>query len=138
KAGSATEDGGIEMIAELTNHLWQTTVFAIVVGLLAIALRKNKARLRYALWLCASMKFLIPFSLLIGLGTQLAWTPASGSVAAKIATPSVSYTVTQITEPFPEIFIPATTAPRTPSTAAPVGFPKLLFGVGFCGFAGGM
>jgi bla regulator protein BlaR1 len=52
----------------LADHLWQSTLFAVLVGFLTLALRKNRARVRYRLWLVASVKFLIPFSLLIGLG----------------------------------------------------------------------
>jgi bla regulator protein BlaR1 len=35
----------------LANHLWQSTVFAGIAGLLTLALRKNHARTRYWLWL---------------------------------------------------------------------------------------
>ena len=45
------------------NHLWQSTLFAAAAGLLTLALRKNHARARYWLWLAASLKFLVPFSL---------------------------------------------------------------------------
>jgi bla regulator protein BlaR1 len=55
----------------LANHLWQSTAFALVVWLLTLALRKNQAHLRHALWLAASIKFLIPFSLLISAGNLL-------------------------------------------------------------------
>jgi bla regulator protein BlaR1 len=54
------------------NHLWQSTLFAAVAAMLASALRKNQARVRYRLWLAASVKFLIPFSLLVSLGGHLA------------------------------------------------------------------
>jgi bla regulator protein blaR1 len=53
------------------NHLWQSTLFALVAALVALALRKNHARVRYQLWLAASLKFLIPFCLLIRLGGHL-------------------------------------------------------------------
>ena len=49
----------------IANHLWQSTLFAGLVGVLALTLRTNRARLRYALWMAASLKFLVPFSLLI-------------------------------------------------------------------------
>lgn len=52
----------------LVNHLWQSSLFAAGVWLATLLLRKNQARVRYMLWLSASIKFLIPFSLLIGLG----------------------------------------------------------------------
>ncbi|HEV8145505.1 MAG TPA: M56 family metallopeptidase, partial [Bryobacteraceae bacterium] len=57
---------------EIFNHLWQSTLFAAALALLSIAFRKNHARTRYALWLAASLKFLVPFSLLISLGQQFA------------------------------------------------------------------
>src|ERR1700759_2899013 len=56
----------------LANHLWQSTLFAVVATVLSLALRRNHARVRYRLWLAASVKFLIPFSLLVGLGGHLA------------------------------------------------------------------
>ncbi len=56
----------------LGNHLWQSTLCLVIAGLLALILRKNQARARYGLWLAASVKFLIPFSLLIVLGSHLA------------------------------------------------------------------
>jgi bla regulator protein blaR1 len=55
------------------NHLWQSTVFLVVVGVLTLALRQNHARARHALWLAASAKFLLPFSLLAALGSYLSW-----------------------------------------------------------------
>src|SRR5580693_6342100 len=70
------------------NHLWQSTLFAVVAGLLTLVLRKNQARARYALWLAASLKFLIPFSLLVGIGTHvigsdLGWSRAAGQSKAE-------------------------------------------------------
>ena len=53
----------------LGNHLWQSTVFAGIVCLLTLFLRSNRPSLRYALWTAASVKFLVPFSLFVGLGT---------------------------------------------------------------------
>ena len=65
------------MIGEITNHLWQSTVFAFAVALLALAFRKNRAEVRYWMWLSASLKFLVPFSLLIGVGIRV-WDSLSG------------------------------------------------------------
>jgi len=53
------------------NHLWQSTAFAGVVWVATLLLRKNAAWVRYGLWVAASVKFLVPFSLLIGLGGML-------------------------------------------------------------------
>ena len=55
------------------NHLWQSTLFTVAMGLLTLALRNNRAPVRYWLWFAASVKFLIPFSLLVTLGSQLEW-----------------------------------------------------------------
>lgn len=52
-------------------HLWQSTALAVVVALLSFLLQKNHARTRYWLWLAASMKFLLPFSLLVAVGSHL-------------------------------------------------------------------
>jgi len=64
----------------LANHLWQSTVFAVIAGLLTVALRRNHAGVRYWLWFVASLKFLIPFSVLAGVGGRLAglFDPAPG------------------------------------------------------------
>jgi len=70
------------------NHLWQSTLFVVVAGLLTLALRKNQARARYWIWMVASLKFLIPFSLLVGIGTRvigsdLGWSRAAGQSKAE-------------------------------------------------------
>ena len=61
----------------MENHLWQSTLFSLVVASLAIFLRNNAARYRFAVWFLASAKFLIPFSVLTYLGS-LANLHASG------------------------------------------------------------
>ncbi len=68
----------------LGNHLWQSTLFAVAAGLLTLILRKNHARARYWLWLTASAKFLIPFSLLINLGNLLSWARGSAEIKAPV------------------------------------------------------
>jgi len=60
------------MIGEITNHLWQSILFLFAAGLLGIAFRKNRAGVRYALWLSASCTFLVPFSFFMVLGSLLA------------------------------------------------------------------
>ncbi len=52
------------MIAATLDHLWQSTLFTLCAGLLTLILRNNGAQIRYWLWFAASVKFLIPFSLL--------------------------------------------------------------------------
>jgi bla regulator protein blaR1 len=60
----------------LANHLWQSTLFACGAAILTLAFRNNLARTRYGLWLAASLKFLVPFSLLNNLGSYFAWSHA--------------------------------------------------------------
>jgi beta-lactamase regulating signal transducer with metallopeptidase domain len=55
------------------DHLWQSTLIATVLGLLTLAFRRNRARVRYGLWFAASLKFLVPFTLLIALFRRLVW-----------------------------------------------------------------
>jgi len=86
------------MIAALTNHLWQSTVVAIGAALVALALRRNQASTRHAVWLAASLKFLLPFSLLIALGAAL---PSRTAPApAESLAPAVVDTVQAFAEPF--------------------------------------
>src|SRR5687768_9035785 len=84
------------MISELANHLWQSTLFAIAVGLLTLMCRKNHASVRYWLWFSASVKFFIPFTLLMALGDRLEW----ASRVPQIAAPAVSATLAQVSRPF--------------------------------------
>jgi bla regulator protein BlaR1 len=56
----------------MANHLWQSTLFVALAAILILAFKKNQARIRHSLWLAASLKFLIPFSILMGLGRRLA------------------------------------------------------------------
>src|SRR5262245_20451151 len=67
------------MLDMLWNHLWQSTVFVAAVALLALAFRRNRAHVRYWLWLAASIKFVIPFSALLWIGTQIELVPIERS-----------------------------------------------------------
>jgi uncharacterized protein (TIGR03435 family) len=55
----------------ILNHLWQSTVFGAAMALFALIFRKNSARVRFAFWLAASIKFLVPFALLITIGNSI-------------------------------------------------------------------
>ncbi len=59
------------MITALLDHLWQSTLFAVCAGALTLAYRNNSAQIRYWLWFAASVKFLVPFSLLAAGGEFL-------------------------------------------------------------------
>ncbi len=84
--------------AAMVNHLWQSTVVAGVAWLLALALRRNQARARYWVWMIASVKFLVPFALLIDAGQWL----RSLSAAPPAAQPALAAVMQQITQPFPQ------------------------------------
>ena len=63
----------------LADHLWQATLFGLVVVLASLLLKRAPARSRHALWLLATAKFMFPAALLvfvtqtIGLDTFWIW-----------------------------------------------------------------
>ncbi len=83
------------MIPGLITHLWQTTLFVGAAWLLTLALRKNQAHVRHWVWFTASIKFMLPFSVLVGLGTLVprhaalpvhpAWVVAVGRIGEPLA-----------------------------------------------------
>lgn len=69
----------------LLDHLWQSTAFVALAWLVARRLRANGAHVRYAVWLAASIKFLVPFAVLAAFAQQL------GVDAAPAITSSAAY-----------------------------------------------
>jgi len=109
----------------MINHLWQCTVFTAAVGLLTLAFHKNRAQVRFWLWFSASLKFFVPFSLLVSLGSQVEWAPAAEQVAAR----NVSVTIVQIAQPFP------VSSPLAASTSGQTDWLAIAIpGVWLCGF----
>jgi bla regulator protein BlaR1 len=94
-------------------------------------LRKNQARARYWLWLAASVKFLIPLSLLVAMGSHLPWPRSSAGMHA-----GLYVAMEQVSQPF----TPSTTpviSPATPSTVSQSVthlLPALLLVTWLCGF----
>jgi bla regulator protein BlaR1 len=86
------------MSGAVIDHLWQSTLFCAAVWSITLALRSNHAALRHALWLAASIKFLVPFSALYQLGalagspSPVGTQPALLSQALELAAPMVSPT----------------------------------------------
>jgi uncharacterized protein (TIGR03435 family) len=110
------------------NHLWQSTAFAAVAVLLALALRANHARARYWLWLAASAKFLVPFSALAAIGAALGrwFIPAPPA-------PRFPFVMEQIVQPFTPMPYPSLpAAPSAPPAASLL--PALLLSLWLCGF----
>jgi beta-lactamase regulating signal transducer with metallopeptidase domain len=80
----------------VANHLWQSTIFAVAVALLTLAFRKNRAEVRYWLWWSASVKFLLPFGVLINAVSHIDIAPA-----AKLGPPdAASVVIFEISRPF--------------------------------------
>ncbi|MGH9430278.1 MAG: TIGR03435 family protein [Terriglobia bacterium] len=115
----------------LADHLWQSTLFAVVACLLTLALRKNHARARYWIWLAASLKFLVPFSLLIGLGSYL----ATSTVPADTQ-PALYSAVEEVSQPFTQVATPAISQSAVSHAAPGVAglLPLLLAALWLAGF----
>ena len=92
--------------AALVNHLWQSTLVVGIAWSLTFALKKNHARTRYWVWMIASVKFLIPFSLFITAGEWI-----RSLVAAPIEKPGLAAAMEQITQPFQQVQFFNTAAP---------------------------
>jgi len=84
-----------DSLLPIANHLWQSTLFAGIAGLLTLFLKKERAHARYCLWLTASAKFLVPFSLLMLVGGLV------GRHSVVLPAPTrVPVLVEQVNEPF--------------------------------------
>ena len=119
--------------AALANHLWQSTVVTGIAWLLSLSLRKNHARMRFWVWMIASVKYLIPFSLLIAARESL-----RSAFATPIQRPLLAAAMEQITLPFSQVAPPAAVsfASATPEAASRLGnlWPVILLAAWLCGF----
>jgi bla regulator protein BlaR1 len=116
-------------LVPFASHLWQSTLFAAGVALLMLALRSNPARVRHALWLCASCKFLLPFSMLMAIGSQWHWPDFAPTATA------IVHQATRLV--MPDMFAPAPIAAASVAVAPSAGnwTPGLLFAIWLCGAA---
>ena len=110
----------------VANHLWQSTLWAGGIWALSWALRNNRAAVRYGLWLAASVKFLIPFSLFVTIGSHLEWRNAGAT-----GEPPWSVVLDNLGSPFAA----PVPLPHEATSTAPSLIPPLLFGIWLCGFA---
>jgi bla regulator protein blaR1 len=111
----------------MINHLWQSTVFAIAAGLLTVAFRKNRAAVRYWLWFSASVKFLVPFTLLTMLG---------GRVEKHVTRPVLPVVVAPLTQELLQVSAPFADVPFVPPQQNRDWTGAALFGAWLCGFLG--
>jgi bla regulator protein BlaR1 len=117
--------------AEIGNHLWQSTLFVAVAWLLTLALQRNRASIRYWIWLAASLKFLVPLSLLVSIGSYLNLPNAPAIVQSNFSA----------IESFGRPLVAPASSPAAnpaPVASAPVrmsAVPSFLLTVWFAGFA---
>jgi uncharacterized protein (TIGR03435 family) len=116
------------MTAFFLNHVWQSTLFAGVIAIVALALRHNRARLRYGLWLAASVKFLVPFATLAAAGRLVAWQEAPAAIRSVVASPGVR----DFNAPFAAMWSDPT--PMVAAAAQPQSIAPIFFMVWACGF----
>jgi TonB family protein len=108
----------------VANHLWQSTLFALLTAVLVLALRKNQARVRHHLWLAASLKFFLPFSLLTSLGAHLATLTRSPE-----AQPRFYFVFQKVSQPFTQT---ATAQSWLAASVLPL-LPGIIAGLWLCG-----
>jgi len=112
------------------NHLWQSTLAACAVAAMALLLRKGEARSRHALWMAASLKFLVPFAAFTWLGERLSPAHAFGAPAPVLST------VLTIGQPFSGPLAPAGMKFTQSAPAAHFSWVVLiasLWAIGACG-----
>jgi bla regulator protein BlaR1 len=111
------------------NHLWQSTLFAAAASFLTVFFRKNHARIRFRLWLAASLKFLIPFSFFMAIGSSFDF---DWKQSVPVHQPAVSF-IQDFSQPFKSIEV--LNAVHTASTSPPFPLlPTVLAATWFCGF----
>ena len=107
-------------------HLFESTLCAGVAAVLVLILRRAPASTRYAIWLAASLKFLIPFSLIGLAGTYLSGVVAppdanQGSVVVRWLGAAASWNVANFT---------SSTLPAVPLSRAVIFMLVLLWAIG--------
>lgn len=75
------------MTAALLNHLWQSSAFLSIASIVAFALRRQSAAVRFWVWSAASLKFLVPFGALAGLFATHPDAPPFPALAVRAAQP---------------------------------------------------
>jgi bla regulator protein blaR1 len=114
----------------MANHLWQSTLFLAAVALLTFALRKNRAQVRYWLWLVASLKFLVPFAALAALGSQF----PLRSFATTADSP-VTLIFDVVSQPFSQPALAVSSAASSSIAGAADALPAVLLAIWFAGLA---
>jgi len=107
------------MTLALVDHIWQSTLFVVLVWLAAMALRSNGARVRFWMWTAASIKFLVPLSLLVNVGERFQWRNAPAVVQ-----PAVAFVMEDVLAPADVVVAVPTVTPQSP-----LGWPWIVLAV---------
>ena len=121
-------------LVPIVNHLWQSTLVVSLAWLLTLALKRNEAKTRYWVWMFASLKFLVPFSLLSSIGELLR--PAA---AVPLQSPQFASAIVKMTQPFSQSAEPALADFSRSVVPAPAPhhvdlLPAILLTLWLCGF----
>jgi len=115
----------------MANHIWQSTLFAAAAWLITIFLKNNRARIRYWIWFSVSIKFLIPFSLIVSLGGLIApeWSKATVEI------PPEWNVIQTINQPFnlPDLKEASPTSDIIGSPSPSGKIPLIIFSLWLCG-----
>ncbi|WP_158823758.1 M56 family metallopeptidase [Granulicella sp. S156] len=102
------------IVPAIANHLWQSTAVFLLAWLLTLLLRRNRPATRHAIWLAASLKFLVPFSTLSVLSGFL-YAPRTTVPTSHITTAAQAaaqpFFATPPTHAFPQPFVSAQPLP---------------------------
>lgn len=82
-------------LVSIINHLWQSTLVVLLALLLTWVLKRNQARTRYWVWMTASAKLLVPFSLFVAIGERL-----RPSAAPLARSPQFASAILNLAQPF--------------------------------------
>ena len=104
-------------------------MIVLTMWILAQALRKNRAGTRYWLWMAASIKFLVPFSVLIAAGESI-----RTAMQSPMQRFDVAAAVDQFAEPFPASPQPFAIAMQAGNVHHGISIAPFLLAIWACGF----
>ena len=120
------------MFQLFADHLWQSTLCAGAATLLALMLRRNRARVRYVVWLAASLKFLWPFALLVAIAQPFGIRPPSAEPPDALETTIMSL-MDNVSRPFSRPALDEDAASLVDGSSSALELPALLVAIWFAG-----
>ncbi len=121
------------MTAPVADHLWHSTLVLAMVFLLTLAFRRNRAAVRYRLWLVASVKFLMPVGVLIEIGRRLGWPAAPVLIPRNLAVAMDTIGQPAAAAVAAAAATTATAPPAPPPSGALAAMPAVLLAIWFAG-----